>query len=429
MLRLVYIEFCVLHLLTSRLSKLKKFSGLKYLVMKKGFYLFLVLIALLSSCSKDSNNEPDPVNDDSDPVNYTLEITVDEIDYFSALVIWNVGSADPTGFEFSVYLDDQLIAEGLTSSSYQISDLEHSTSYNVKVMAENPETAVEDTTTFQTLEFTGSLRLVNYDFVPYDLNWGLTYDEMGKLTGKTRSPGTSRTEIDYNENGNWTNVVVYLQDFATAFLSYTYVDNELDELTIQDGFSGGDVVRFDYTSISPTSYTYERRNLEIGSFDEYRTDLTLDSEGRVLSYHQIDLATQETYRTGSFEYDNGNLVKAIFGNGNEFEFIYDDHPSFHTYPSIFMPVGLFGGWGASPFDFTDIAGLTHLDGNDEFYYKVKFIPYFMTHRNKNNPIAYLKNGVEYVAFEYEYNEFGYPSQMNASVLFNEDIALTYEVID
>ena len=100
------------------------------------FYVFLILV--VTGCSSDSTD--DSMSEvDNTPDEITLssfEIEFQEISQTSAKIMWTkVTASNNSAVNYSLFLDDELIAENLSEIEYTLVDLEMNTTYEVKIEA------------------------------------------------------------------------------------------------------------------------------------------------------------------------------------------------------------------------------------------------------------------------------------------------------
>lgn len=380
---------------------------------KKKIYHLLwafVLLLLIASCNKDDSNNPDPVNN----IPSAFEITVSEITFTSAQVDWSAStSEEPTAITYSIYLNNALLEENLSETSYNLTDLESATTYILKVKAKNQFGTTPSSKEFSTLQ-PRNLRLKSYG------ENILEYNELGLLTyrGDPSTYGFLKVDYTYDQNNNI--LTEYARHYnaipSSATLTYTYSNDLLVGLTVNEKLE--DVInKFDFDFQSKSNYLYTRYSRV--DFDEYNysyeVQLELDANDNVVKYTRTNTETSAVDIL-NFEYNNGNLTK-ITSNGNVLEISYDTSNNWHTYRSGFMPDRYYS---------EDIGGL--------YLFPSRFIPLFIEipqfydFVNTNNPIEYKYNGGVLYSFQHEYNQHNYPNKITVPEL-NSRFNLEYESIE
>ena len=370
--------------------------------------------------AKNEFGEKDATNNfTTDPVNNIpgdFEITVADITSYTARVTWTVPHTDePTTIEYSIFLNESLLAENLADTVFSLTELDKNTPYNVKVKAKNEFGENDETKDFTTLP-QRQILLKEYGY-PNGRPLVIEYNEDGQIARKyiysdfdtryTYTDGKISTEKYYHPTSGLIDAL------------YTYdATQRLTHLIIKEAGS-----RFNYTCTydfqSNTNYTYSlRRPIDYKVFiDNYSVNIILNDEGNIVQYEELNLDTLELLTT-TFEYTNGNLTKMIKNNGDILEISYDDKMSFHTYESGYPSL-------VTLISMEDGAGQIY---NRDLLIETYNIPQFYRYLNKNNPLEYKLNGEVKTTFEYEYNEDDYPSSLKVN--FNDGtttgiINLTY----
>lgn len=103
------------------------------------FIHFLLILAVLSACSKSSVEEPGP--DNQNPNNLPPEhftVVVDSITFQRALLRWP-GALDPEGdvVVYDIYLNDKLVAADTTNVPFELTGLKELTFYSGKIVAKD----------------------------------------------------------------------------------------------------------------------------------------------------------------------------------------------------------------------------------------------------------------------------------------------------
>ena len=101
------------------------------------FTSILVLLLLFTfSCSKDKDTPPTPNDVEQIPPSDFL-LTV-ESSFTVATAIWTVGEGENNeNLLYSIYVNDDLIADSILETSYLFENLQTATSYTLKVVAKN----------------------------------------------------------------------------------------------------------------------------------------------------------------------------------------------------------------------------------------------------------------------------------------------------
>tara|TARA_R110002051_G_scaffold171982_3_gene242433 strand:- start:22927 stop:24159 length:1233 start_codon:yes stop_codon:yes gene_type:complete len=115
-------------------------------------FLYVFLILLITGCSSDSTDDSIPEIDNI-PVEITLssfEIDFQDISQTGAKIMWTkVTASNNSSVNYSLFLNNEIVAENLTELEYSLVDLESNTPYEVKI-----EASAEDAEkSFNTKEF------------------------------------------------------------------------------------------------------------------------------------------------------------------------------------------------------------------------------------------------------------------------------------
>ncbi|MDC8002347.1 fibronectin type III domain-containing protein [Aequorivita todarodis] len=360
------------------------------------------MLLIVLGCNKDDTDDnPDPIN--NAPSDF--EISVTDITPSSANLNWTAStSVEPTTMVYAVYLNDSLLAENLTETFYDLSNLDDSTNYTVKIEAVNEFGIAQATTVFTTAEL-NNLRLKEYLYED-GRSIKIQYNEDDQVNLKYMFDFL-QTIYTYT-NGKIISENRYNQTWGNVYVDYTYNQNqELVHLkTSEYYFYSSD--HYTYNFDSTTNYTYtHRRYVDYDTYTyNYSVNIILNDDGNIVNYEELNLDTSELLIT-TFEYTNGNMTKLVTPDGNVLEIVYDDKKSFHTYKSRFpqypKPIG----------EIFDATGLIYID-SIPVYSRAKFIPQFYDYVNKNNPLEYKLDGQVKTTFEYVYNEDDYPSSLKAN---------------
>ncbi|MAO47652.1 fibronectin type III domain-containing protein [Winogradskyella sp.] len=360
-------------------------------------YLSLsILLVLYSGCNKDeAPNNPDPVNN----VPSNFEVSLTDITTNSAIVNWTVPTTDePTTIVYSIYLNESVLVENLTETSYNVGDLSYATNYTIKVEAKNEYGISTSSINFTTLE-PSSLRLISYR------QNILNYNESGLLTyrGDPSPYGYINIDYTYNQNNQILKEESYYRDAfgKTGRLDYIYTNDILTGLSIYERVE--DVTndlqfQFDseiaYTYVSTTRVDYNEY------INYYQVQLEINNDNNITKYTRTNTETMHV-DVVHFEYSNGNLTKITNGT-NILEISYDTANNWHTYRSGFLP---------EIYDHNekDMAGFICYP--NFLGYWLKFMPEFYDFINTNNPLEYKYNGEVLTTFQYEYNEMNYPKKI------------------
>ncbi len=377
-------------------------------------YLSLsILLTIYSGCNKDdAPSTPDPVNN----VPGNFEITISEITFSSAIVNWTVPATDePTSITYSVYLNESLVVENLTETSYNLEDLNYATNYIMKVEAKNEYGIAPSLKTFTTLEPI-RLRLKKYN------ENILNYNESNLLVyrGDPSQYGYINIDYTYNQNNKILNEESYYEDAVgkRGRVDYIYTNDILSGLSINERVED---VRNDlqFQFESETAYTYIITSRV--DYDEYinyyQVQLELDNDNNITKYTRTNTETMHV-DVVHFEYSNGNLTK-IKNGMNILEISYDTANNWHTYRSGFLPEI----YDHNSYDMAGLICYPYFLG-----YWLKFMPEFYDFINTNNPLEYKYNGEVWTTFHYEYNEINYPKKITIPER-NFIIDLEYEAVE
>ncbi len=137
-----------------------------------------------------------------------LEVSVENIEAYSATLRWTEAT-DPEGKKvtYDVYVNDALVIEGLSDLTYDLTELEENTEYNVKVVAKDADGFTSEVF----IKFTTSLDLAG----SYSEDDNGTITELGGLhSGEIFYYGETRTSVEFD---------LYLYDEETNSRFYFYV--------------------------------------------------------------------------------------------------------------------------------------------------------------------------------------------------------------
>lgn len=389
--------------------------------MKKVSYLEclgLIVLLFIFSCSK---NDDKTVT--ANPINFN--VSVEDVTFNSALLTWETAETPSTGsVTYTVKVGDSIYEEETTSLQYFLDSLEHTTPYNVTIIASNSEGETIAQTNFVTQTPDNIIFLLESfdngkDFYADKVKAVLFYDEQMRLEyldGDDNS-FTVSNERNYNENEFLRSEILSQDIWEEVFESvrYFYLENRFDSIV----HTAGDI--FGFTRYYYKFYNETNYNQLYIQYPEYDTihnndfSLKLNNNNQVTYIEKMDLinnTTQEAF----FEYEEKNLTKVINYEGDVYEITYDDKNNFQTYP---------GTYGYFTFRHT-VSVLTGFDFMTE-YSDEKFgtIPYLNELQTTNNPVELKKNGVVYRTNQFTYNSFGYPIQM---ITETDTITFTYKEI-
>ncbi|SRX52624.1 fibronectin type III domain-containing protein [Aequorivita sp. CIP111184] len=376
-----------------------------------------ILLLFVAACSED-----DPNTGNTTPS--AFEVTITEIRNTTSKVAWTASTTGvPTTITYAIFLNDSLLIENLTETTYNLSNLAIATTYTVKVEAKNEYSTTSASKDFTTLQPT-NLRLKSYNQGNYEFI--LNYNAQGLLTYRGNPSPIGYTNIDFTYNQN-NEILTENSKYRDAtgnpkgILTYEYSNTTLTGLTIQqtgEDFSADSDFQFD----APLNYRYTVNGEiltggppEVFNYN-YEVTLETDSNNKITKYTRLNTDDSHVDRV-YFEYDNGNLTKLTNGS-NITEITYDEANNWHTYrsgfnPSFYSPAA------------RDIGGFIYYPNT---LYWLNQIPYFFNFNNKNNPTAYKVNGEVVTSFQYEYNAANYPSKITIPQQ-NVVIDLEYEAVD
>ena len=360
-----------------------------------------------------------------------FEITIDSISFNSAVVLWTRStSAIPNTIYYSVYLDNELLVENSNDTIYRVENLTGLTTYSIKVQAVNTIGIQEVVENFAT-PGTPKLRLIEQQKIRVDnptnrsINT-ITYNENNQIVRRYKrwdqlNIDLEEYEYTYNSKGLLSSERIRLHHTAggtSGQALYTYNGGQLETLTLNEGY-GDFYVTISHSFQTPINYTFIRRT-EDGNgppnITNHEVSLILDANENLTEYRETN-TTAGTSIIYSFEYENENLVKVTIGN-NVLEISYDDANNLHTYPSQFS-------------QYENQGYIEHCGFFDNFirqFQTMQRIPYFFTYNNKNNPVEYKLNGQIIQTYQYEYNEYNYPSRIDNLIEFGNPkyMTLSYE---
>ena len=374
--------------------------------MKRIYLLVLVFLAI--ACSNDDDRVQNDPQENEPLGNFTL--TVDKITPFSAELNWTIPeNAENTNVVYSIYLDDVLQQENVTTTTFLLEELSPLTDYTLKVIATNETSSKESSLIIRTLEIPTLLvsKLVFNNVV--ESYFDISYGEDNQVESILYRPEPNDTYFDHTIDFGYDNkgrLITHQEsgwDFRHTHASFTYSGNLFDEISVTI-YSVDYIVNEEYDySEDFASYNYSRTWNENGTgglTENSENTLLKDSQNRITQHYKID-AVENFEKIYEFEYQNENLTKISDSEGNVWEIKYDNHSNFNTFYA--------GSLGGDPYPRGYVAGLHSLNDED-LRLDLARIPDFIGYKNKNNPVEYKKNGSVLRTIQYEYNEFNYPSK-------------------
>lgn len=390
--------------------------------MKSHTYIFLFLFCLIIACNEEEINS----------LPSEFEITVDEINYTSAIVSWSESASNlPNTITYDILLNNNLIVENFEETTYLLEGLLPNTVYTIKVIAKNEigETTIsQEIITPELMPVRLSTITTSYEFT--DLITTIEYNDQGQILSRKKVWSHNDyvlLEYTYEYNGPQLNSAFtgnnyYLGVSDGVILDYYY--NNEDNLKYLIAYEIDDIEGIEriHTFNSPTEYEYEKidHNYEAPPTSTYHSvDLTINENNELINYLQNNI-TEGTTKSLSFQYENNNLTK-ITNENNVFEIVYDESPTYLT----FSHNGYVNDEGDGA-QYRIIAGFPVVTSNNFPFHTIRRIPYFLTHSNNNNPLQYIRNGQVIADFEYTYNVYGYPETM--TVIRPNDENYTYSMV-
>ncbi len=390
--------------------------------MKSHTYIFLFFFCLIIACNEEEINS----------LPSEFEITVDEINYTSAIVSWSESASNlPNTITYDILLNNNLIVENFEETTYLLEGLLPNTVYTIKVIAKNEigETTIsQEIITPELMPVRLSTITTSYEFT--DLITTIEYNDQGQILSRKKVWSHNDyvlLEYTYEYNGPQLNSAFtgnnyYLGVSDGVILDYYY--NNEDNLKYLIAYEIDDIEGIEriHTFNSPTEYEYEKidHNYEAPPTSTYHSvDLTINENNELINYLQNNI-TEGTTQSLSFQYENNNLTK-ITNENNVFEIVYDESPTYLT----FSHNGYVNDEGDGA-QYRIIAGFPVVTSNNFPFHTIRRIPYFLTHSNNNNPLQYIRNGQVIADFEYTYNVYGYPETM--TVIRPNDENYTYSMV-
>jgi hypothetical protein len=394
------------------------------------------------SCGSDDETTTPVIEEIPEEVSTiaAFEITVDVVNFYRAMVTWEATTSNPpSDILYDVYLNNTLLEAGLEVFSYELEALEESTSYTVKVIAKNDIAESASELVFNTPE-RKEIRLVEVRNEGENTSGiqGYEYNKQGYILHrdmvlKFNDPSIPNWEV-YNHSYTYENDKVvedrgnysgfYAGISLSARANYTYHNNQLSSFILRGNYDGYETRRT-HTITSATSYSYVREQFDfVGLYEtvNYSVDLIFNGSNQLIGYEEVNVDSNQVVHNMTFEYENGDLTKITQG-AIIFEIQYDTANNFLRYTNN----------GFVPLDGNEMSSSGfHAVVTSSFPFNIiRRIPFFLTHQNTNNPIAFLRNGVPVQTFEYEYNEYNYPSTLNFTNNSNDEVFLnlTYEEIE
>ncbi len=265
-----------------------------------------------------------------------------------------------------------------------------------------------------------------------------TYNDENKLI-KKETLGCSEDfnnyfnlqEITYNENGDILKRTGNSPHGGFEFtVDFSYNGNDLSQIEMHITRSNGGF-NASYTFSSENEYDYSVDYFDLDGNVIYTRDFT-GTITRNENNNIVEVYIYETntgfYEDISFAYENGNLTEVQYFNPNQSRIIsiqYDDKPNFHTY----VTGTEFNGFTGNNCLRYDILGLIEVESFKEFEGFYSIFPFY-SNRNANNPI--LISGGRGVQFNYEYNEYDYPSKVTFNSIdanYNFVLDFDYTIIE
>ena len=359
--------------------------------------IFFIIILLILSCNEEEQS--------NELVNYEpseLEIFVENITVDSAELGWNEPiSNHESEITYSIYLNDQILNSGMSETKYELLNLDSSTDYQIKIIAENAVGESSDSIQFTTLENLTLLLKKHLGNDGSEANFTYTDEKITQISFSVSNYG-SNTYYNYDLDGN---VLSQSSNDGSIYgnsATYVYDDRSFSEIRITDGYADAEQIHeIVYTNNSlytRTEYFSDFETTHVGTFE---VNLSKDSNGKIIQVNSKNTDNNKQSRL-VFEYDKSlNLTKITDQDQNQYEIVYDNKRNFHTYAS-----GYSNGWSTR---ISDVMSLLFLDNS--LAGKLRLIPDLHNHINPNNPLRYSRNGDIIRSFEYEYNEYGYPVKL------------------
>ena len=146
--------------------------------MKSHTYIFLFLFCLIIACNEEEINS----------LPSEFEITVDEINYTSAIVSWSESASNlPNTITYDILLNNNLIVENFEETTYLLEGLLPNTVYTIKVIAKNEigETTIsQEIITPELMPVRLSTITTSYEFT--DLITTIEYNDQGQILSRKK---------------------------------------------------------------------------------------------------------------------------------------------------------------------------------------------------------------------------------------------------
>jgi len=356
--------------------------------MKNIYYLLLIAIAFVCNlaCSND-DNAMGQNGENSSPSEFTID--VDTLSFDMVTLSWTQPEGvNNENLEYSVLLDNSLVAENLSSPSHTLVDLNVATGYQIQVIAENSVGEVAKTIDLETLDTLG-LNFFIKKLTTSSVVFDYMYDDTGNLI-KREDSSEFGLDYEYRYNTNGDLIEEQLRGFNTgSSADFTYEAGQLVDCRMINYLDG-----YNFDFVSPDLYNVYY--LPEGSDPENSTITLQRSEGKISSYERKDISTDEIVEKLQFTYADGNMTKIVDEITNiEWTFEFDDKNYYGIQKGHLTKTG--------PSD--------NFSGGANLYLQWLYIPGFNNFSNKNNMTRVFKNGNLFLKYEYEYYVFDYPSKV------------------
>ena len=361
---------------------------------------------------------------EENPIPGDFEVTVESITSYSALLKWTAATPEVIGVLYDVYLNNDVIAEGLDLLELSLENLNQLTIYEAKVIAKNEYGESESTIEFSTMENPRML-LKSYSYGNGYYTVLLDYDDAIQIERKRLFEQDTTTlsfmDIYYNYNSDGSIEKERFYNRSVYGETKYYYTADIPHKII-DRVGSGDEVKHDYSFNGDLTYysdiftdgCYTCDPDIITILYEHENFVSFNGEGQMVNLETKDLNGNLVGHC-TFEYTNGNLTKLTdITNSDIWEFSYDDKPNFNTYFT-----------GIKFLLYENTLGLMFLDRNLSL--KLQGFPLLYKFSTNNNPTEYKLNGATYQTLQYIYNEYDLPSFINASgSVRNTQVKLNYE---
>jgi hypothetical protein len=381
-------------------------------MLKIALFYGMIVALFCFSCNKDESS------DTLDPITLgDFEINISNITLRTALINWTAPD-NGENLSYDVYLNQVLVEENIEELEFSLMNLEKDTTYEVKVIAKNSESSVEQSQNFTTLA-SASLLLSDIRFYEND-NYQMffTYDTEHRLL-KKETLGCSADfnnlftlqENTYNNEGKISKRIGKSPYGGFQYtIDYFYTDGLLILIEMEGSRSTGSYTST-YTFSSQTQYVHEIDYFNLdGNYtfsERFEGTITRNNEHKITRVSRVETTTGY-YDTAGFDYNEGNLIGVVYADvytAGSFQIEYDDKPSFHTYTT---GAEFRGSTGNACLQY-NIVGLFWVESLRRFDGFYDMLPFY-TNVNVNNPVRYT--GDSNRNFNYEYNEYDYPSKVS-----------------